>query len=45
MIHGLVDIGKDMNKVTCNEKIFYEDQKGPRECHISRVQNMQSQKN
>ena len=35
MIASLVDIGKDMGKVTGKEKIFYEDQKSPRECHIS----------
>ena len=36
MIDSLfLDIGKDMDKVTVNEKIFYEDQNSPRECHIS----------
>lgn len=28
MIDSLVDIEKDMGKITDHEKIFYEDQKG-----------------
>ena len=35
MIDSLLDIGKDMDKVIGNEKIFYEDQNGPRKCRIS----------
>ena len=35
MIDSLLDIGKDMDKVIGNEKIFYEDQNGPRKCCIS----------
>ena len=35
MIDGLLDVGKDMEKVTGNGKIFYKDQKGPKECRIS----------
>ena len=35
MIDSLLDIGKNMDKVTCNEKIFYEDQNGLRKCRIS----------
>ena len=35
MIDSLLDIGKDMDKVTGNEKIFYEDQNGPRKSRIS----------
>ena len=34
-IDSLLDIGKDMDKTIGNEKIFYEDQNGPRKCHIS----------
>ena len=34
MIDSLLDIGKNMNKVTGNEKIFYEDQNGPGKSHI-----------
>ena len=32
---AFLDIGKDMDKVTGNEKIFYEDPNSPKECHIS----------
>ena len=35
MIDSLLGIEKDMDKVTGNEKIFYEDQKGPRACCYS----------
>ena len=35
MVDSLLNIGKDKDKATGNDKIFYEDQKGPRECHIS----------
>ena len=35
MIDSLLDFGKDMDKPTGNEKIFYEDQKGSRKCCIS----------
>ena len=35
MTDSLLDIGKDMDKVIGNEKIFYEDQNGRRKCRIS----------
>ena len=35
MIGSLVDTGKDVDEVAGNEKIFYEDRKGPGKCHIS----------
>ena len=35
MIDSLLVIGKDMDKVTGNEKIFYEDQNGPTKSRIS----------
>ena len=46
MIDSLLDIGKDMDKVTGNEKIFFEDQNGPRDCCISEelLLNIQRQK-
>ena len=35
MIDSLLVIGKDMNKVTGNQTIFYKDHKVPREYHTS----------
>ena len=38
MIDRLLDLEKDTGKVTVNEKIFYEDQKSPREyCIIKKI--------
>ena len=38
MIDRLLDLEKDMGKVTVNEKIFYEDQKSLREyCIIKKI--------
>ena len=41
MIDGLLDVGKDMEKVTGNGKIFYKDQNGPKECRISEEINLE----
>ena len=38
---AFLDIGKDMDKVTGNEKIFYEDPNSPKECHVSKETDLE----